>query len=361
MTARISVLAIALATCAFSTKARADVQPPGDAGAAALVEEWTTGGYTERAAATRALVAMDDRAVAALGVANTGKAPTVRGWAAETLEAMGRERADEQIRTRDDDVLADILRAFGEARDPDALGVLSSLLGSERARPREAARAALLAFGDGARSKLRQDYAELTGQPPPTTWTSEQTAHALFDAADRLRLRDVYALLGEGLARADGGDLAGAAIDFDAVLAQRTGETGGGDLGLRPEMPEAYFSYALAIEEHDPAAARSYLEKARRLNPGAERANAIAGELAFLDGRELEARGLASEEAYASALHLDGANAHARAALDRLTVAENDRKGKIRRWVAKGALTVGLVLGATLFVGRRRRRSRRQR
>jgi len=358
--ARAASLALAMALAAGHASAQATQEAIAtDEGgtpteARVLVEERGDAGYARREAITRKLVAMDDRAVAALVVAKRSKSASTRGWAADTLESMGRERADEQIRTRSDDVLVGIFAAYGEARDPDALGVLSSFVGSDRAALRDAARAALLAYGGDAISKLRQDYAELTGKPPSAAWTAPETARALFSASDRIRLRDVYALLDRGLARAQGGDLAGAVVDLDAVLARQDG------VDRQAEIARAFAAYGATLEDSDPARARAYLEKAARLAPPSE-VQPIEGQLALLDGRELEARGIPDEAPYRRALELDPTSARARAALDRLEVRAVSRRATLRRWTFTGLTSVGALFAAVLFVGLRARRSRRGR
>jgi hypothetical protein len=314
-----------------------------------LVERWSGAGYAEREAITQTLVEMDDRAVAALVVAKRGPSATVRAWAAETLEGMGRERADEQIRTRSDAILGGILRAFGEARDPDALGVLSSFVSSDRAPLREAARAALLDFGEEARSKVRQDYAELTGVVAPPAWSASRVAHALFDASDAIRLREVYGLLHDGLERADAGDTAGAAADFDAVLARQP------DL-RRSEIAEAYLAHALSLEDADPGGARSYFEKAQKLAPGTPEAARSESQLAFLEGSALEARGVPAEDSYVRALRLDATNQRARSALARVQGSAAARHAELLRGVTGAVVGLGAVIAAILFVGRRRSR-----
>jgi hypothetical protein len=316
--------------------------------ARALVAAMDGAQYATRGAITDAVTAMDDRAVAALVVAKRGKNAAARGWAAETLEAMGKERADAQIRTRSDALLVGILHAFGEARDPDALGVLSSYVSSDRAVARDAARAALLAYGGEAISKLRQDYADLTGQPAPAAWDAAQTAKELFAASDRLRLREVYALLDQGLAKARAGDAAGAVGDFDAVLARQP------DLDRRVEVVSTYVDHAIAIEDADALGARLYLEKARRLAPDGPRVGQIDGELAFLEGRELESRGAPDAALYRQALALDPGNARARAALDRLEAAAVARAAKTDRWRAIAAGVVALILACVLFLAKAR-------
>lgn len=312
-----------------------------------LVEERAGAGYARREAITRTLVAMDDRAIAALVVAKRSKSAATRAWAADTLESMGRERADEQIRTRSDETLAQIFRAYGEVHDPDALGVLSSFVGSDRGAIRDAARDALSAYGRDAISTIRQGYAELTGKPAPTAWSPEETARALFAASDRIRLRDVYALLDEGLARADAGDLRGATADLDAVLARQP------DTDRRADVARVYAAYGMTLEESDPAGARAYLERAGRVDPDSGTPE-IASALAVLEARDLEARGLDGDALYRRALALDPSNPRARAPLDRLEARRALRRRSVERWTIGIGLSLATLLALVLFVGRRK-------
>ena len=67
--------------------------------------------------------------------------PSVRHFAASTLEAMGKRVPGDAVQTKDDGVLVDVLTAFGTLRDPNALGVVAVVpLRRPRQGPRGGAR-----------------------------------------------------------------------------------------------------------------------------------------------------------------------------------------------------------------------------
>jgi len=170
-----------------------------------------------------------------------------------------------------------------------------------------------------------------------------------FAAYDRFRLQEVYGLLEDGLEKDKEGkpDLAIAA--FDKVLARQP------MLDRRGEMVPAYLAQAQKIEESDGAAALAILRKAARLAPEGPRITQINAEIAYLEGKDLLARGINDTEPFKRALALDGAHAKARAELDRLDSASVDRESRTKQVAAAAGVLLLAVLGILLFGGARRR------
>src|SRR5690606_34804257 len=86
------------------------------------------------------LEAMGERSLAALLEARRHPAQKIAQWAERQLDLRGKAIASEALQTDDPEALADILRAFGRIRDPDAARVIISFAQSERAQLRGAAR-----------------------------------------------------------------------------------------------------------------------------------------------------------------------------------------------------------------------------
>ena len=293
---------------------------------------------------------LDERATAALIEARADPSPSVQTWAKDVLEALGRRTPGDAVQTTNDQVLIDVLRAYASIRDVDALPVVLAFVNSDRAEVRKAAREATLAYGGDALGKLRSTYAALTGERLPEDADVANVARALFGAYDHHRLRDVYARLEEGLAKARAGELDDAIADFDNVLARQP------LLDRRPEIVPTYIAYAEAVEPLDRVRATDYLHRALRLDDEGPESNHVRGELLYLEGEELLSHGIADPHPFEEALALDPANVHARTTLDRLRA---DALWRRRREVTLAALLAaagaGLVAAGVITLLRRRR------
>jgi tetratricopeptide (TPR) repeat protein len=297
------------------------------------------------------LKAMGDPAMPALIEAKKDPSFELRRWSTAQLEAMGKRLPGDAVQTKDNDVLADVLHAYGAVHDLDAVPVILSFVSSDRVQVRTAAREATIAFGQDAVWKLREAYANVAGKPAQEGWTAEQTAKELFAAHDKLRLQEVYGLLDEGLAKQKDGHLDEAIADFDRVLARQP------ELDRRVEMAPAYVAWAQKTEDADPVAARAAFEKAQRLAPDSAREKTIEAELAYLDGVALDKSGVVDEAPYKRALELDPANTKARAKLDAIDQASEDRTTRLRA-IGGGAAVVLLGMIAAILFGRFPRRRR---
>jgi tetratricopeptide (TPR) repeat protein len=291
------------------------------------------------------LRALGDKSVAALIESRKDPSGEVRHFSTTQLEAMQKRLPGEAVQTKSNQVLADVLRAYGDVRDMDAMSVILSFVSSDRAQVRAAARDALASFGQDAIWKLREAYSNLVGKPAPETWTADQVAKELFAAYDRFRLQEVYTLLEDGLKRYAEGKLEDATASFDKVLARQP------LLDRRAEMVPAYVGLAQELEDKDRVRALALFRKALRLDPEGPRMGQIQSEIAYLEGMDLLGRGIADADTFRRALALDGGNAKARAELDRLEAASEVRQEKTRRWAAGGAVLALAIACIVLFGG----------
>jgi tetratricopeptide (TPR) repeat protein len=294
---------------------------------------------------------LGEKAVAALIESRKDPSGAVRHWAVAQQEALQKRLPGEAVQTKSNQVLADVLRAYGLVRDMDAVNVILSFVNSDRAQVREAAREALAAFGQDAIWKLREAYTNLVGKSAPEQWSAADVARELFSAYDKFRLQEVYALLEDGLAKQKDGKLEEAAAAFDKVLARQP------MLDRRAEMVPAYVLFAQQIQDSDRTRALGLFRKALRLDPEGPRAMQIQSEIAYLDGMDLLSRGIADSDAFRRALVLDGGNTKARAELDRLEAATQVREERTRRWAAGGAVLALALAAIVMFGGHKRRRS----
>ena len=295
----------------------------------------------------RQLKGIGDRAMAGLIEAHRDPSPETRTWASNLLEGMGKRTAGDAVQTRDNQALADVLRAYANLHDLDAMQVVLSFTNSDRVVVRAAAREATLAYGQEGLWRLREAYAVLTGGPPPEGISAADLAKKLFDAYDRFRLHDVYALLDRGLAEQRDGHLKEAISDLDEALARQP------MLDRRAETAPAYVAWAESLEKDDPAGALAYLRKALRVDEGGPVSAHARAEIAALEGEALLARGLTDTEPFERALALDPGNVRARADLDRIHARLDASRARGWRMLAAAVVFV-LAIGGIVVVGGRR-------
>ena len=298
---------------------------------------------------TRQLRALGDRAVPALIETRKDSSSELRHWAYNQLEAMGKRIPGDAVQTKDNQVLADVLHAYGAIHDLDAVPVILSFVSSDRVQVRTAARESLTSFGQDAVWKLREAYANLTGKAAPDGWPAVDVARELFAAYDRVRLQEVYGLLEDGLKKEKDGKVDEAVAAFDKVLARQP------LLDRRAEMVPAYVAQADKLEENDAPAALAMLRKAARIAPEGPRIAQVKAEIAYLEGNDLVARGIPDTEPFKRAIALDPTHAKARAELSRLEASSDERQSRTRTVAAAGGVLLVAMIGILLFGGRRRR------
>lgn len=298
---------------------------------------------------TRQVRALGDKSLPALIETRKDSSSELRHWAYNQLEAMGKRIPGDAVQTKDNQVLADVLHAYGAIHDLDAVPVILSFVSSDRVQVRTAARESLTSFGQDAVWKLREAYANLTGKSAPEGWPASEVAKELFAAYDRVRLQEVYGLLEDGLKKEKEGKIDEAVAAFDKVLARQP------MLDRRGEMVPAYVAQAQKLEG-DVVQALAVLRKAERLAPDGPRVPQIKAEIAYLEGKDLLARGIADTEPFKRALTLDPAHAKARAELDKLESNVEDRSSRTHAVAGAGGVLLLAVIGILLFGGRRRAR-----
>ncbi len=319
------------------------------AGADAFVLLVKSQGSAVRPEIAREIQRVGDLAIAPLILAAHDPSRDVSRWAQSELEAIGKKVPGDAVQTKSNQVLADVLEAYGATRDLDALSAVLSFVNSDRAPIREAARRATLAYDDVALVKLREAFVNLTGSPPPPVWTAAEVAGELFAKNDRLRLQDVYALWQAGLSAAAAGDYEEAVLAFEKVLARQP------MLEQRAEMVPAFVALAQSKEDTDREAAAAYYRTALRLAPDGPRAGQVTSALDYLEAEDLLARGITDESLFRRASTADPGNARAHTELLRIEAERTRRELTTRRYEEGGGAVAILVTGLALLAGRRSR------
>ena len=287
----------------------------------------------------RQLVTIGDRALPALIEMRRAEAKEVRIWALKLLEALGKAIPGEAVQTGDDQLLAEVLLAYGRAREVDAVRVVLSFANSDRRQIREAARRSVLMLGETGRFALRESYENMMSKKAPDDWGWETTARELFAAFDRARLAEAYALMDEGLAAHRQADAERAARAFDRVLARDPA------FERRAEMAPAYLAFARTLKGHDRAQAMTALRKAMRADPAGPSAREAESELLVLESLDRAEHGVVDEGSLRHALELDPQNAEAKAALLRLETESRARSGRLS-WYLGGAIAALFAVAA---------------
>lgn len=297
----------------------------------------------------RQLAALGDRAIAALVEATRHPAPKIAQWASRQLDALGKATPGEAVQTSDPEVLGDVLRAYGRARDPDAARLVISFANSERTQIRDAARQAVVLMGEVANWQLRDTYENVVGKKPPREFSWDRTARELFAEFDKLRLSRVYVLFANGVAAERSGKLDEMAAAFDEVLAQSPSFDRAG------EMVPGYQAYARARLDDAPEKALAALRRIERLSPeGSPEAKSAQSLRLTLEAEQLLGQHVADAVLARRALELDPMNDRARKLGERIQRSNDDAQGRTRRYLGAAAIGVAALVSILFILLRKR-------
>ncbi len=297
------------------------------------------------------LAKLDEKAIAALIETRRHPARKIATWADRQLDALGKAIPSEVVQTDDPEVLADILRAYGRVRDPDAARLVISFANTERAQVREAARQGVAMLGEVANWQLRDTYENIVGKKPPRDWSWKRTARELFGEFDRLRLARVFRLFESGKAAYKQGNLLEMCKAYDRVLAENP------MFERRDEMVPGYVDFARAAKPEQLAEARLALARAARLSRDPDELHRIQSLQLTLEGERLLQTGLADQTLFRRALDLDAENARAQQRLESIERGEPSKTQKtFNRYGAAGIIgAVALVSILVIAFWRRKR------
>jgi hypothetical protein len=293
---------------------------------------------------------LGDRAVAALIEARRHQAEKIARWAERQLDALGKAIPSEAVQIEDHEVLADILRAYGRVKDPDAARIIISFASSERAQLRDAARQAISLMGEVSHWQLREAYEQTTGKRPPRDWGWDRTARQLFAELDRARQAQVYRLFDEGMRARSSGDLERMRQNFDKVLARSP------SFEQPDDMAAGYLAYARAHADDKPELALLALRRAERLFTSEQQRNVAKSLRLTLQGEQLLDRGVADQAVLRRATELDAANQRAADTLGRVERGETQARAPVARYAAASAIGAVALLAIGLIALRRPKR-----
>ncbi len=262
----------------------------------------------------------------------------MRIFLTQLREQLRRVTPGQTVQLRDNALLAEVLRAYGSIRLPEAMQVVVSFVNNDRTQVREAARAATAQYGRDAIHALRASYEIYEGRGPDPAWGWERVATELYAAYDRRRADEVVARFTQGLTAAREGrpdDMLG---HFRWVLARHP------DFPRRAEMVAPLVAHAEALQARDGRLAEPVWRLALWVDPEGANARRARAAILFLDAERALARGVAEPELYRAVLRVDPSHALARTQLDRVAQDAVLRARARRRMLAAGAI-LALALG----------------
>lgn len=262
----------------------------------------------------------------------------MRIFLTQLREELRRVTPGQTVQLRDNALLAEVLRAYGTLRLPDAMQVVVSFVNNDRTQVREAARAATAQYGRDAIHALRASYEIYEGHAPDPAWGWERVARELYAAYDRRRAEEVTARFEQGLAASREDRPEDMVAHFRWVLARHP------DFARRAEMVAPLAAYARSLEARDGNAAEPVWRLALWVSPDGASARQARAALLFLEAERALARGVAEPELYRAVLRVDPGHTRAREQLDRVAQDAVLRARQRRRTV--GALGIlALALG----------------
>jgi hypothetical protein len=261
----------------------------------------------------------------------------------------------QSVQTRDNALLAEILRAWGSVRQQDAMVVIASYVNSDRVQVRDAARWAIAQFGRDALNTLRNVYETFVGEDPNPLWGAERVSRELYAAYDRRKSDEVRAALDAGLAAARDGRNDEMLSRFEWVLARHP------LFERRTEMVEPLVRYARQLERTDVARAAVLYRMALRVDPDGARASSIRGAILYLEAERALARGVADPELYRAAVNADPTHARARSQFEAVAQVEVLRARQRRRTIgAVGLLAVAAASAGVLYNESKKREKKKK-
>ena len=308
-----------------------------------LVEVYARFGEFLRITTQNALSRLGEKAVPALVEAQRHPAEKIAKWAVRELDMLGKGIPSEAVQTQDQAVLADVLRAYGRIRNPDALRIVVSFANSERAQVREASRQSVALMGEVASWQLRDTYENVVGKKPPRDWAWERTARELFSEFDRLRFAQVGKYFEDGQAARAKGDLAAMRESFDKLLAYDP------NFEQRSELAAGYVAFAKAAQDKSRAEAIAALRRAERLDPTLKDATSLR---LTLEAEALEDKGISDATLLERAIENDSQNARAKSALARFERGE-PKRSENARLIAAGSILAAAALSIAFILLRR--------
>ncbi|HJL00148.1 MAG TPA: hypothetical protein RMH85_10370 [Polyangiaceae bacterium LLY-WYZ-15_(1-7)] len=218
----------------------------------------------------------------------------VRRWARVSIDELGMSNPATALQTEDLGRLAELVGAYAEIRELDAMPVTISFVDHPDDRVREAARAAMEAYGRNALWQFRIAFRHKLDEEAPLEWGWRRTMRALYERLDERRLAPVNARIDAALEALEAGRHEEAERALDAVLRDAPEPPRPGIVG------DALLRLGVARGDE-----LGGLRRALWLAPDAPEAARWRGRRIFLEAEADRARGVLDAEGYREAARLD--------------------------------------------------------
>jgi hypothetical protein len=273
-------------------------------------------------------------AVPAMVRRQSSKDPHVLKVVSTVLADMKMERPGQQVQLKDHRLLIEVLQAFGDHKNIEALDPVVSFINSDMDQVRVAARDAITAYGQLALWTLKKEYKEYTGSMPDPEWDAAQIASELFALQDAERMAPLDSRMENGLKLAGESKFEEMEEAYRRILAEQP------FYGRKAEMVPGYMAYgSQLVEAGDLHRAELMFKVAQRLDDGGEWADAIAARLYLVEGLEAIEEGAPDAHPLRKALEHDPKLKTAKERLDE--VEQMDRRRRIGRFRIMGAIGIG--------------------
>lgn len=265
-------------------------------------------------------------AIPALVRCRTSPRLGLRALCGEWLQRDGYDQPGRAVQQDDAQLLAAILRAYGDTLAFEAMPVVVSYLVDERAAVRHAAERATARYGRNAIWQLRERYLNVLGRDAPPDWSHQR----LLAEIQREHFAPRVALQNAAIAAARGArDPEAALAALEPALEHDVADD------LASELGGLLFAIGeRALEEGKPQLARRALGRSLRVSPDGVDASRARARTTFLEAEALAARGIVDAGRYEAAHELDPQLAPAAAVLDDLSGRARERERWLQRLVA---------------------------
>ncbi len=240
----------------------------------------------------RALTRVGPRLMPALILARGHRDAALRRWARDGVEALRLTSPADAMQTEDLGQLGQLVLAYAEVRDLDAMPVTVGFVDHPDPPLREAARRAMERYGQNGVWQLRTAFRHKLNEEADLAWGWRRTMTELWTRLDQVRLAPQSARIDAAAAALGDGRADEALSELDLVLRETPSP---------PRADEvASLLASIAASREDPEALR-LLRRATWLAPDHSEAAIWRARIALLEAESDRARGVVDLDAYEAA------------------------------------------------------------
>ncbi len=169
---------------------------------------------------------MRERLLPGMILAKGYEGRSMKDWGRARMRALGRATPAFAVQELDETILANVITAYGEIREMDAMEVIISFVGHQSSAVRSAARAAMERYGRNAIWRFREAMRNQLGTEANRSWGWRRTARALYDGLDQRRLAPLLGPIENAETKLQEGELLEAIALVESVLQEHADPPG---------------------------------------------------------------------------------------------------------------------------------------